>query len=69
MFDLLDRAQVGRRDALEPTQESGQRADVRVDRRTPVVFEKIIVDVNPIQGGPGGVYLIEEREVVVYEVR
>jgi hypothetical protein len=40
---------------------------VRVDRRAPIVFDQIVVDVNPIQRCAGGVHLIEERKIVVYK--
>ena len=48
--------------------EARQRAHVRVDRRAPVVFDQIVVDMNPIHRGAGGVHLVEEGEIVVYEV-
>ena len=54
--------------AVETAGKAGQRADVRVDRRATVVLEQIVVDVNPIHGGAGGVHLVEKGEVVVYEV-
>jgi hypothetical protein len=42
---------------------------VCVNGGSPVVFQQVIVDVNPVHGRPGGVDLIKEGEVVVYEVR
>ena len=69
MLDLLERRECVDRNAVEPTTEARQRADVRVDRGAPVVFDQIVVDVNPIHRCAGGVHLVEERKIVVYEVR
>ena len=65
----LARGEMIGRDAVEPAGKPGQRAYMGVDRRTPVIFEQIIVDVNAVHRRPSGVDLIEEREVIVDEVR
>jgi hypothetical protein len=59
MLDLLARRAVDG-NAVETTREAGQRADVRIDRRAAVVFDQIVVDVNPIHRGAGGVHLVEK---------
>ena len=69
VLDLFARVEVRVGNAVEAPRETREGADVRVDRRAPVVFQQVIVDVDPIHGRPGGVDLIEEGEVVVYEVR
>ena len=48
--------------------EACQRAHVRIDRGAAVVFDQIVMDMNPIHRGAGGVHLVEEGKVVVYEV-
>ena len=40
-----------------------------VDRRAPVILDQIVMDMDPIHRGAGGVHLVEERKEVVYEVR
>ena len=42
---------------------------MRIDGRAAIVLEQVIVDVDPIHGCTGGVNLIQEGEVIVYEVR
>ena len=40
--------------------EAGQRAHVRIDRGAAIVFDQVVVDMNPIHRGAGGVHLVEE---------
>ena len=69
MLDPLERRQPLGRNAVETAAEACQRAHVRVDRGAAIVFDQIIVDMNPIHRGAGGVHLVQKREVIVYEVR
>ena len=44
-------------------------ADLRVDRRTAQVLEQVVVQMDAVEGGVGGVDLVQIREVFVDEVR
>ena len=68
MFDLLERREAVDGNPVEPAREAGKRTDVRIDRRAAVVLDQIVMDVNPIHRGAGGVHLIEKGKVIVYEV-
>lgn len=68
MLDLLPEGQGRDRDAVEPAGETGQRADMGLDRAAAVVLDQVVVNVNAIHGRPGGVDLVKVIEIVIDEV-
>ncbi len=69
MLDLLAERELVRRNGVEPAGEAREGTDVRVDRRTPVILDQIVVSMDTIHRGAGGVHLVEKGKEVVYEVR
>ena len=60
VFDLFFRGQVLDGNAVETTAKAREGAHVRVDRRSPVILDQVIVDVDPIHRGAGGVHFVEK---------
>ena len=69
VFDLLLWREVLDGNAVEASAEACEGADMTVDRRTPEVLDQVVVDMDPIHRGAGGVHFVEVRQVVIYEVR
>ena len=64
-----DVGQPRRIDRREPSRESAERADLRVNRRPAEILEQVVVKVNAVERRVGRMGLMQPREVLVDEVR
>ena len=61
--------QPGRIDRRQPAREPAQVADLPFDGLTAPVLQQVVVEVDTVERGVGGMDLVEIREILVDEVR
>ena len=67
-LEPFDVGQACRIDGGETAGEGAQVADLRVDGRPAQILEQVVVQMDPVEGGVGGMHLVQIREVFVDEV-